>query len=80
MQEDPEFQATQAALKAKGQAQLTREEAKARKRSLQGLDLPSFPSKMQVCLQGLPTTTHTRSELVQRCEGHNFAPSAAEHQ
>jgi hypothetical protein len=48
MDSDIELQATLAALKAKGQAALTREEAKARKRSLQHLNLPSFADKLQV--------------------------------
>eukprot|EP00879_Flechtneria_rotunda_P029583 GHRR01032006.1.p1 GENE.GHRR01032006.1~~GHRR01032006.1.p1 ORF type:complete len:478 (+),score=123.98 GHRR01032006.1:211-1434(+) len=47
MATDTEFQATLAAVKAKGQAQLTREEAKARKRSLQDLGLPGFTNKLQ---------------------------------
>jgi hypothetical protein len=50
MESDTEFQATLAAVKSKGQAQLTREEARARKRSLQHLNLPSFADKLQVCL------------------------------
>ncbi|KAF6264814.1 Fe-S oxidoreductase, partial [Scenedesmus sp. NREL 46B-D3] len=44
---DADLQATLAAVAAKGQQQLTREEAKARKRSLQGLGLPSFQQKLQ---------------------------------
>lgn len=48
MESDVELQATLAALKAKGQAVLSREEAKARKRSLQHLNLPSFTEKLQV--------------------------------
>jgi hypothetical protein len=47
---DTELQATLAAVAAKGQQQLTHEEAKARKRSLQGLGLPSFQQKLQVRL------------------------------
>ncbi|WIA16923.1 hypothetical protein OEZ85_013849 [Tetradesmus obliquus] len=46
---DAEHQATLAAVAAKGQQQLTREEAKARKRSLQALQLPSFQEKLQDC-------------------------------
>lgn len=49
MDSDAEFQATLAAIKSKGQAQLTREEARARKRSLQHLNLPDFANKLQVC-------------------------------
>lgn len=45
---DKEAQAVLAALQAKGQAQLTREEAKARKRSLKGLGLPGFTEKLKV--------------------------------
>jgi hypothetical protein len=45
---DTDLQATLAAVAAKGQQQLTKEEAKARKRSLQGLGLPSFQQKLQV--------------------------------
>lgn len=48
MESDTELQATLAALKTKGQAALSREEAKARKRSLQHLNLPSFTDKLQV--------------------------------
>jgi len=48
MESDSEFQATLAALKAQGQAALTREEERARKRSLQQLDLPSFANRLQV--------------------------------
>lgn len=47
MESDSEFQATLAALKAQGQAALTREEERARKRSLQQLDLPSFANRLQ---------------------------------
>lgn len=50
MAADSELQATLLAVQAKGQQQLTREEAKARKRSLQGLGLPGFSQKLQVCL------------------------------
>eukprot|EP00882_Tetradesmus_deserticola_P025834 GHRQ01028409.1.p1 GENE.GHRQ01028409.1~~GHRQ01028409.1.p1 ORF type:complete len:174 (+),score=60.49 GHRQ01028409.1:689-1210(+) len=44
---DTDLQATLAAIAAKGQQQLTREEARARKRSLQGLGLPGFEQKLQ---------------------------------
>ncbi|KAF8065759.1 hypothetical protein HT031_002819 [Scenedesmus sp. PABB004] len=46
MAADAELQATLATLAAKGQAALTREEARARKRSLQGLGLPGFASRL----------------------------------
>jgi hypothetical protein len=49
MECDDELQATLAAILEKGQEQLSREEAKARKRSLQHLNLPSFPQALQVC-------------------------------
>jgi hypothetical protein len=62
MDSDIELQATLAALKAKGQAALTREEAKARKRSLQHLNLPSFADKLQVrVLQCVPQTAAAKA-------------------
>eukprot|EP00878_Enallax_costatus_P033532 GHUV01037030.1.p1 GENE.GHUV01037030.1~~GHUV01037030.1.p1 ORF type:complete len:171 (-),score=20.20 GHUV01037030.1:222-734(-) len=53
MQQDAEFQATLAAVQARGQAALTREEAKARRRSLAGLGLPGFHSRLQVGMNRL---------------------------
>lgn len=52
MQQDSDLQATLAALQAKGQAALTREEAKARKRSLDGLSLAGFGEHLQVLYDG----------------------------
>lgn len=49
LEADTEFQATLAAYAQKGQQQLTREESRARKRSLQHLNLPAFGAKLQVC-------------------------------
>lgn len=48
MESDAELQATLAALAAKGQAALTREEKRARQRSLDNLGVPSFTRMCQV--------------------------------
>lgn len=55
MAADTELQATLAALESKGQAELTREERRARERSLAHLGVPPFERMVQV-----PVTWGTR--------------------